>query len=624
MIQTIISIAIFALIIDGVKLLIESRSKIIERVGKSNPNETTIVTSAYNEYNIIESIQTLKPHAKKLIIVNDNSTDDTLSKLKSLGTVESVEILDTQTHIKVIDNDTNYLIIDNHSNLGKVPSIHYALDFVDTKYTFICDADIYLSDDFTMPSSLLEKDEIDSVSFSILPKTGNSKSIWTNILIGLQLHEYHKSMNIGRQFANNSKSVECISGAAGLFKTHRITKLKNVHSNEFCGEDLERTLLELFDKGKSVFSDQVIETDVPETLRQLTHQRVTGWWPGLFRTFPLIFKIFRTKGMPNRLRFEMLYNMISVILDPLKLISLWLVFLVVNIPVLISLYIVYLLFEIYIFFRIKKRTIYEIKYSPIQIILYPLYGILQLHYRILAMIRLIYMKLRKKVKPLQYKKLLTTTILLITLLSVSTADVYSQDVITSTEYSQYNLSNSDEWNPNYNLSLYIGDYYGILNYGLYDQINIGTYQGRFLLDVGVREESITPTAIYTHWIGNGFLRGTLRYNYNNVDNPIYPNSTAIGVGYGHYSEQHELVRFNVDVYKRFDYNNPYVLTVKTTQPISENLHWKKSISINSDRHYSLGTSINYRGLYVMGAFQNDFEYTNQEYLKLGMGLTINF
>ena len=624
MLELIISVAILAFIIDGIKLLIESRSKIVERIGEPNPEETTIVLSAYNEEHILKSIETLKQHGKKLIIVNDNSTDDTLSKLKGLGDVESVDILEGHTHIKISDGNTRYLIIDNHENHGKVPSIHYALDFVETEYTFICDADIYLTDEFVMPASLLENEDIDSVSFSILPKVKSGNSIWTNILVGLQLHEYHKSMNIGRQFANNSKSVECISGAAGLFKTNRILRLKNAHSNEFSGEDLERTLLELFDMGKTVFSDQVIDTDVPGSLLGLTKQRVTGWWPGLYRTFPLIFQILKKKGMPNRLRFEMVYNIISVILDPFKIVSLWLVFFVVNLPILIALYSVYLLFEIYIYFRIKKRTKYDIKYSPLQIILYPFYGILQLHYRIFAMIRLIYMKLRRQVQPLKYKSLLSTTILLLAFLGLSVSDVKSQDVVTSAEYSQYNLSNSDDWNPNYNVGLYIGSVYGVVNYGLYDQLNLGAYVGRFMFDVGLRTNSITPTVIYDHWIGNGFLRGTVRYNYNTVDNPIYPNSTMVGVGYGRYSETHQLVRYTIDVYKRFDYNDPYVLSVKSTQPITRNFHWKNSASINSDNHYTLGTSLHVYGLYVMGEYHNNFEYTNQEYLRFGVGLIINF
>lgn len=188
----------------------------------------------------------------------------------------------------------------------------------------------------------------------------------------------------------------------------------------------------------------------------------------------------------------------------------------------------------------------------------------------------------------------------------------------------YTLTNTNEWNPNYNFSLYVGDYYGIVNYGLYEQINLGTYQGRFLFDVGIREKSITPTVIYTHWVGNGFFRGTVRYNYNTYDNPIYPNSTMVGVGYGHYSESAEMVRFNVDVYKRFEYNEAFVLVTKMKQPISKNITWSNSASINSDKHYTLGTSVNVYGVYLMGTYYSNFEYTGYEFLRFGVGTTINF
>jgi len=625
MLQLIISIAIIAFIIDGIKLLIESNSKITERSGTSNPDETTIVLSAYNEDNIIDSIETMKPHAKKLIIVNDNSTDDTLLKLKSLGKITSIDVLEDHTHIKMTNGDTSYLIIDNHENINKVPSIHYALDFVETKYTFICDADIYLNDDFVMPVSLLNHtddpdNQIDSVSFSILPKVKEKNSIWTNILLGLQLHEYHKSMNIGRQFANNSKSVECISGAAGLFKTERIMKLKNVHSNEFCGEDLERTLLELFDKGKTVFSDQVIDTDVPETFRSLTKQRVTGWWPGLYRTFPLLFRIMRTKGIENRLRFEMIYNIVSTILDPFKFISLWLVLFVISLPVLAALYIVYLLFEIYMYFRIKKRTSYDVKYSPLQIILYPIYGIIQLHYRIFAMIRLIYMKLTKKVKPLRYKELALSLILIgsIGLTSVmAQTDTESTDYHLTLQYSQYNFQ--DQWNPNYLIYVGRNNLYAQYHYGLYNQVNVGGYFGNFLIDFGYRRNVISFFTIYEHWLGNNTIRGIFRYNmnFNSVDTQLYPNTPVVGLGYGRYQSNW---RITVDLLRELDREESFILVGRYTQSITSRLSTTTTASINDSRDYVLGKKIMISPVYVFGTYYSNFDYTNLDYLEIGIGL----
>lgn len=354
--SSILFIGLFSFIIDGIKLLIESNSKIVKRTGSKNKKDLTILFSAYNEQNVLETIETFKNQASKFVIVNDKSSDDTLSKLLTLGKTTNKSNTSSTTNYNLIDGEYSFTIIDNHQNKGKVNSIHAGLELVDTKYVFICDGDIYLDDDFEMPVSLLENEDIDSVCFSILPKTSNNKSIWRNILVGLQLHEYHKSMNIGRQFANNSKSVECISGAAGLFKTPRLKKQSKFHSSEFSGEDLERTLIELFDLGKTTFIDRVIYTDVPETLWSLTKQRVIGWWPGLYRVFPLLFRLIRKKGIEKRLKYEIFYNIISSILDPIKVISLWLLIINTNITILIILYFIYLLFEIYIFFRIKKKN----------------------------------------------------------------------------------------------------------------------------------------------------------------------------------------------------------------------------------------------------------------------------
>lgn len=625
-------VGLFAFIIDGIKLLIESNSKITKRFGENRKEDVTILLSVYNETNILETIETFKKQATNFIIINDNSDDNTLNKICSLGEVVSRNKFENETIYELVDGDYKFMIIDNKINKNKVPSIHFGLNYVKTKFVFICDADIYLSDDFEMPVTLLDNDEIDSVSFNVLPKKNNKRrSIWSNILVGLQLHEYHKSMNIGRQYANNSKSVECISGAAGLFKTERLKKQSKYHSNEFSGEDLERTLIDLFDMGKTCFVDKIIYTDVPENFIDLVKQRIVGWWPGLYRTFPLIFNVFRKKGVENRLRFEMFYNIISTILEPFKFISFWILLFTVNLPILISLYLIYFIFELYMFFRIKKRTNYKIKYSPLQIFLYPIYGIVQLHFKIISMIRTIYMLLRKKIKPLKYMELKSLVLLIGLSLSFFPSivkseekeDVEEKDKWNITlQHSQYDLKG--EWESN-NL-IYVGydKWYVQYHHGLFNQVNVGAYIGNFLFDLGYRKNTLSAYTLYEQWYGNQTLRGQIRYNYNygsNIDSNIYPNTPIVGVGFGSY---HENTKLTVDVLKELDREYSWILTSRLTQNITNRFAFQTGFMVNDMLHYSTLIKLQYSVVYVFGTYHNNFDYTGLDYVEFGVGLNFRF
>ena len=628
--DVVIFVVLLAFIIDGIKLLIESNTKIIKRVGYNRKKDLTIVLSAYNESNILESIRTFKNQTYNLVIINDKSTDDTLSKLFSLGEIINEEEGENETIYTIKDGKYTYKIVDNHENKGKVESIHFGVGLVDTQYVFICDGDIYLANDFEMPISLLEDadEQIDSVAFSVLPKK-EKRSVWSNIIVGLQMHEYHKSMNIGRQFANNSKSVECISGAAGLFKTNRLKKQSKFHSNEFSGEDLERTLIELFDDGKTVFVDQIIHTDVPNSLWGLTKQRFLKWWPGFYRLFPLLLRLFRKRKIKKRLRYEIFYNMLSMILEPFKVISFWLLVIYVNLPILILLYLIYFVFELYMYFRIKRRTNYEIKYSPLQIFLYPIYGIYQLHLKIISMIRFFYLKIRRKVKPLRYKGIKTAALLFL-FISLSLFGNAQEVENTETDknwsvtvqHSQYDLRG--EWESN-NL-VYVGydKWYVQYHHGLYNQINVGRYVGNFLFDLGYRKNTLTAYTLYEHWLGNQTLRGQLRYNYNYgsvVDTDIYPNTPIVGVGFGSY---HENTTLTVDVLKELERENSWILTGRVNQNITNRLAFQTGFSINDKKHYSTTNKLQYGVLYVFGSYHNNFDYTGLDYIEVGAGIQIKF
>lgn len=609
----IISTILFAILIDGIKLIIESYGKIHTNKGYRSPDETTVVMAAYNEPNILRTIETLLSESNTIIIVNDCSSDETGTILESLGNISSREQTQNGELVTIKRDKHLFKIHHNDKNRGKVQSIHIGSDYVETDYIFTCDADIYLGDDFEMPISLMS-DEVDAISFCVLPFHEFKKTTWKWLLYKLQYHEYQKSMQIGRQFATSSKSVECISGAAGLFKIDRFRNLLPSHTTVWQGEDLERTLLELLSDGNVIYSPNIVYTDVPLSLKSISKQRVFGWWGGLYRNLNRMIKLMIRKQSPLRLKFEMFYNLISVLIDPFKFLSLWVVILNFNIITLLILYFIYLLFELFIGTRIKHRSVETD--NPVVLpwlIFYPVYGMLQLHYRLLGGLYILFKFIKERINKFAF------TFVLI-LLTSQFLTLEAQNINTTSTYSQYNLSNSETWDSNYNIGIYSNGYYGVFNYGLYNQLNIGTYVNKFRLDLGLRKGSVSPTIVYSRWFGNNFIRGNMRYSHNNDS---YFNSTRVGIEYGNYDETHEIIKFTTSIHKRLDSNIPFSMSIKLNQPITSNIIWGNSVSFDINPDYSIGTSLTFYKIYIYSNYYNNFEYTDQEFLEFGIGTSLS-
>lgn len=383
--DTFILILIAALLFDGIKLFIESRGRRhTQTIVNSSDKDVTILFSAYNEDKVKSTIDSMINHCSEFFIINDASEDDTLSILLSLGDIKHKTSTEHGT-LYTIEYRTKIIrILDSPENRGKVPSLNIGIDYVDTKYTFMCDGDIYLSSNFDMPCRYLE-DGDDAVAFYVMPKFSDEVKTWQHkILYNLQTHEYNKSMQIGRKYADKSKSVECISGAAGLFKTQRLKEFKHLHSGIWQGDDLERTLIELLNGSTIRFSDQLVLTDVPLTFKELTKQRILVWWGGLYRNIGKFIKLLSRTTSPLRLRFEMFYIIVSMLLDPLKLIALISLITSGNWFILAWLFFIYIIFEAFVYksFDIDKDV--DINANKYIILIWPIYSMLQLCYRLLG------------------------------------------------------------------------------------------------------------------------------------------------------------------------------------------------------------------------------------------------
>jgi len=208
-VEAIIWVFLFALLIDGIKLLVESFAPYRQKEFSSNHSKISVVIPLYNKEKeireVLKSVVRLFPE-ENIFVVNDGSTDKSLEVAKK--SAPNVHFISTL-------------------NQGKVRAIETALDKIKTPLVLLLDADVILPENFRCPTSLI-KDSITAASFNVMPRFSPKKKL----ILEFQSHEYAKSMQIGRKFQDRTGSVHCISGAVGLFKTERLRELSKKHTNK--------------------------------------------------------------------------------------------------------------------------------------------------------------------------------------------------------------------------------------------------------------------------------------------------------------------------------------------------------------------------------------------------------
>ena len=136
-------------------------------------------------------------------------------------------------------------------------AINVALKEVRTPYVLMIDDDTLIGN-IKIPTSLLKK-KYEAIAFIVLPTVEN----W---ITKIQSYEYAKSMKFGKVYQSNYRTVQNISGAIGLFHTRELIRQTKLHTGEFSGEDLQRTLLIHLNNAKGVVLQQsTVYTDAPKT-----------------------------------------------------------------------------------------------------------------------------------------------------------------------------------------------------------------------------------------------------------------------------------------------------------------------------------------------------------------------
>ncbi len=348
-------VILFCALVDFVKLLIELLGRSEPRTFRQDASTVSAVIACRNGAAMlpgtIADLTRLMP-AVRIHVVDDGSTDATSEIARGLGcTVHRFE----------------------HSK-GKASAINYAIHRVRTPLVLLLDDDTRLGG-ARLPTSLITDEGFDAVAFMVLPDRRNRDGARGNTFLGaLQRYEYAKSMEIGKRFHDVSQSVSCVSGAVGLFRRADLQELHHQHTCVFQAEDLQRTIVHLLAGRRIVFANEPVWTVTPHRLGQWMRQRLIGWYPGLYHQLLNMIRLTFSRHSGWRLRYEMAYNVLTLVTDPLKT---WSLVVLALTPGLrwwaLVIYLLYLAFEMFPWIAIREPG--SRRRASLGVLLcYPVYG----------------------------------------------------------------------------------------------------------------------------------------------------------------------------------------------------------------------------------------------------------
>jgi cellulose synthase/poly-beta-1,6-N-acetylglucosamine synthase-like glycosyltransferase len=284
----------------------------LERVQVSpfTPPITLIVPAHNEEAFIVDSVRALSEldyPDLEIVVVNDGSRDQTLSRLKSAFRLRAARLLHiSEIHTAPVretyksGTDPRLLVLDKESAGSKADAINAGLNAAKSPYVCVVDAD-----------SILERDSLLRIMAGVLSHSQRvvaaggivrvlngckvmrgglhevnlpSRSIET-----LQVIEYLRAFLIGREAWAYFKALPIISGAFGIFRTDLVRQVKGFRPHAI-GEDFDlvvrmhRLLQEQkVDYHITFVPDPTCWTEVPGDLRSLARQRAR-WHKGLIDT----------------------------------------------------------------------------------------------------------------------------------------------------------------------------------------------------------------------------------------------------------------------------------------------------------------------------------------------------
>jgi cellulose synthase/poly-beta-1,6-N-acetylglucosamine synthase-like glycosyltransferase len=268
----------------------------------------SILVPAHNEEkNIVESVRSLLAldyPELEVIVINDGSTDSTLSQLR-----EHFELMQTDMlHVSEIPTrpvrgvymsgtDRRLLVLDKESSGRKADALNAGLNAASSPFVCAVDADAVLEKDALLrimapvlsdPNRVVATGGIVRVVNGTAVEGGVVRRVRLphNYLEVLQVIEYLRAFLIGRQGWAHFNMLLLISGAFGVFRRDVCRQIGGFRPSAV-GEDLDlivrmhRHMRERKEDYRIGFvPDPVCWTEAPSTLKMLARQRAR-WQSGL-------------------------------------------------------------------------------------------------------------------------------------------------------------------------------------------------------------------------------------------------------------------------------------------------------------------------------------------------------
>ena len=224
-----------------------------------NLSVTAIIPAFNEEKNIertIKSVFSQTKRARKIIIIDDKSTDGTL---------------------KVLNKFHSLTIIKNNRRLGKAASINQVLSLIETDLALIVDADTELEATFIEKAckEFSEKDIV-AVSGFVLPSESSPNTFIKNA----RLVEYVYSQTTLKKGQNMINGLFVLSGCCSVFKTSIIQQTG--FPEDTVTEDLDLTWLLELNGYRTSTIDAYVSTVEPEGLIAYISQ-IRRWYMGFFQ-----------------------------------------------------------------------------------------------------------------------------------------------------------------------------------------------------------------------------------------------------------------------------------------------------------------------------------------------------
>jgi cellulose synthase/poly-beta-1,6-N-acetylglucosamine synthase-like glycosyltransferase len=361
----------------------------------------SIIAPAYNEeLSIIDSVNSLLNlnfPQYEVVVVNDGSKDNTLNSLIDYFKLERKNIIATQyiptKNVRGVYKNkliSNLTVIDKE-NGGKADALNVGINYAKNEYVCGIDADSLLEVDSLlklMSVTIDHRHQTIALGGNIFPANGcvidhgqvEKKGLPKTLITRLQAIEYLRAFTSGRIGWAKLKSLLIVSGAFGLF--HRATLIEaggyltssGIYKKDTVGEDMElvvRLSRKALEKRIKYQIDYVYNaacyTEVPNDWKSLLKQR-NRWHRGLIDILSyhrkLIFnpkyKQVGTIGFPYFFIFEMIGPLFEI--QGYVMLFLCLIFGLLNVEILLSLFIVTVLMGIIISLLALYVTERESKY----------------------------------------------------------------------------------------------------------------------------------------------------------------------------------------------------------------------------------------------------------------------